>query len=79
MTLTDLKARIRRLDELARGLSREVVLWKSGNDPLLYAERKTYLNAIQDALAGAEAARVVLAKARQRLEGEDAKQGKRKK
>src|SRR5215469_14408249 len=70
MTLTDLKARINRLDELARGLSREVVIWKAGNDPLLYAERKGYLNSIQDALAGVEAARVVLAKARQRLEGE---------
>jgi hypothetical protein len=70
MTMTDLKARIHRLDELARGLSREVVIWKAGNDPLLYAERKAYLNSIQDALAGVEAARVVLAKARQRLEGE---------
>jgi hypothetical protein len=71
MTLTDLKARINRLDELARGLSREVVLWKAANDPLLYLERKAYLGAVQDALAGVEAARVVLAKARQRLEGED--------
>ncbi|HYT87839.1 MAG TPA: hypothetical protein VEL76_03895 [Gemmataceae bacterium] len=78
MTLTNLKARIARLDELARGLSREVVLWKSGNDPLLYVERKTYLNAIQDALAGVEAARVILAKARQRLEGEDNSQRGRK-
>src|SRR5436305_14713983 len=71
MTMTDLKARITRLDELARGLSREVVLWKTGNDPLLYAERKAYLNSIQDALAGVEASRVVLSKVRQRLEGEN--------
>jgi hypothetical protein len=59
---------VERLEDLARGLAKEVVLWKAANDPLLYVERKGYLTAIQDALAGVEAARVVLAKARQRLE-----------
>jgi hypothetical protein len=68
MNLTDLRARVRRLDELARGLAKEVSLWKGGDDPLLYLERKAYLGAIQDALAGVEAARVILAKAHQRLE-----------
>jgi hypothetical protein len=68
MKLADLTARIQRLDQLMRGLAREVALWKAGNDPLLYVERKAYLKGIQDALAGVEAARVVLAKARQRLE-----------
>lgn len=67
MNVTDLEARVRRLDQLARGLAREVSLWRECNDPLLYLERKAYLNAIQDALAGVEEARVVLAKARQRL------------
>jgi hypothetical protein len=57
------------LEELTRGLAKEVSLWKEGNDPLLYLERKAYLGAIQDALAGVEEARVVLARARQRLEG----------
>jgi hypothetical protein len=70
MTLTDLAARVGRLDELARGLAREVALWKKGDDPLLYLERRAYLDAIQDALAGVEEARVVLARARQRLEDE---------
>jgi hypothetical protein len=70
MNLADLGARIGRLDELARGLAKEVALWKNGNDPLLYVERKTYLGAIQDALAGVECARVVLARALQRLEKE---------
>jgi hypothetical protein len=70
MNLTDMAARVRRLDELARGLAKEVTLWKACNDPLLYLERKGYLNAIQDALAGVESARVILAKARQRLERE---------
>jgi hypothetical protein len=68
MNLSDLKARIQRLDELARGLAREVALWKGGNDPLLYLERKAYVGAIQDALAGVESARVLLAKVRRRLE-----------
>jgi len=67
MNVADLEARVRRLDQLARGLAKEVALWKSCNDPLLYLERKAYLGAIQDALAGVESARVVLAKARQRL------------
>jgi hypothetical protein len=70
MNLSDLEARIRRLDDLSRGLAKEVALWRAGNDPLLYLERKTYLGAIQDALAGVEAARVVLARASQRLDGE---------
>ena len=68
MNLADLAARVRRLDELGRGLAKEVTLWKACNDPLLYLERKAYLDAIQDALRGVEAARVVLAKACQRLE-----------
>jgi hypothetical protein len=71
---TDVVKRMRRLEELTRGLSREVALWKEGNDPLLYLERRAYLNAIQDALAGVEAARVVLARANQRLSNEKAKE-----
>jgi hypothetical protein len=77
MNLADLGARVRRLDELARGLAKEVALWKAGNDPLLYLERRVYLGAIQDALAGVEAARVVLAKARQRVERELEPQGRK--
>jgi hypothetical protein len=66
----DLKARVKRLGELARGLSKEVALWKAGLGPLLYAERKTYLKGIQDALAGVEVARVALAAVVRRLEAE---------
>ena len=69
MNLADLTARVHRLDVLMRGLAREVSLWKDGNDPLLFAERRAYLKAIQDALAAVETARVVLAKARARLDG----------
>jgi hypothetical protein len=68
ITVADLAARVQRLDELARGLSKEVVLWKECNDPLLYLERRAYLKAVQEALSGVESARVVLATARQRLE-----------
>jgi hypothetical protein len=67
----DVVARVRRLEELTRGLSREVALWKEANDPLLYLERRAYLNAIQDALAGLEEARVVLARASQRLSADE--------
>jgi hypothetical protein len=66
-----LRARVERLDRLARGLAKKVGLWKLGNDPLLFAERRVYLKAVQDALAGtdgAEEARVVLARVVKRLE-----------
>jgi hypothetical protein len=38
-----------------------VALQRGAGDQLLFREREQYLTAIQDALAGAEAARVVLA------------------
>jgi hypothetical protein len=69
LTLDDLKGRIARVDRLAHGMAKEVALWKGGNDPLRFAERRMYLKAIQDALAEAEKARVVLARVVKRLEG----------
>ena len=69
MELKEIKARIERLDKLARGFSLEVGRWKGATDPLLFRERKAYLGAVQDALEGVEAARVVLAKVVQRMEG----------
>jgi hypothetical protein len=74
MSVADVMNRVRRLEELTRGLSKEVARWKEGGDPLLYLERRSYLNAIQDALAGLEAARVVLARAGQRLQDEQARE-----
>lgn len=68
ITENGVSTRIQRLDELARGLAKEVVVWREGNDPLLYLERKAYINAIQDTLAAVEAARVALAKALQRMQ-----------
>ena len=68
LQLPHIKARIVRLEELARGLAKEATAWKSGEDPLLYLERKQYVNALLNALAGLEEARVVLAGVVGRLE-----------
>jgi hypothetical protein len=69
LTLAALKARVERLDRLARGLAKEVGMQKGAEDVLLFRERKHYLWAVQDALAGAEAARVVLAGLVKRMGG----------
>jgi hypothetical protein len=69
LTLNDLKARIARLEQLAQGLAREVDQQRGAEDVLLFRERRQYLKAVQDALAGAEAARVVLAGVVKRMEG----------
>jgi hypothetical protein len=65
--LVDIKARVERLDRLARGLAREVGMQRGAEDVLLFRERKKYLRGIQDALAGAEAARAVLEGAVRRM------------
>jgi hypothetical protein len=75
MTLRDLTARVRRLDDLSRGLAKAVVRWKECDDPLLHLERRAYLGALRDVLTGVEQALVVLAKARQRLGRERGQRG----
>jgi hypothetical protein len=62
LTLGDLKARMERL-------ARDVVLQRGSEDVLLFGERWQYLGGIQGALAGVEAARVVLGGLVKRLEG----------
>jgi hypothetical protein len=57
MNLTDLESRLERLDQLSRGLAKEEIIMKQGNDPLLYRERQDYLAAIRAALSGVEGAR----------------------
>jgi hypothetical protein len=69
LTLADLKVRIARLERLAKRLAKEVDLQCGAEDLLLFRERKQHLAAVQDALAGAEAARVVLAGVVKRMEG----------
>jgi hypothetical protein len=68
MSVDEIKRHIERLEKLARGFSVEVGRWKGAADPLLYRERKAYLGAVQDALAGVEAAPVVLAGVVRRME-----------
>jgi hypothetical protein len=69
MSAAALSARVRRLDQLALGVAREVQL-VGQDDFLLYVERREYLTALHRMCAGLESARVVLAKARQRIDGE---------
>jgi hypothetical protein len=69
LQVRDLKGRVARLERPAKGLAREVGLHRDANDLLLYRERKAYIGAIQDTLAGVEAACVTLAGAVRRLEG----------
>jgi hypothetical protein len=69
VNLPDLAARCRRLEALTVGLMREHAAIAEGNDPLLYLERRAYLAAVRGAVSGLDSARVVLAKARQRIEG----------
>jgi hypothetical protein len=61
LTLADLKARIARVGRLERWLAREVERQRRAETVLAFGERRQYLKAIQDALAGSEAARIVLA------------------
>jgi hypothetical protein len=68
-TLQNMRARVRRLEQFAREVAAEVELIRDAEQTLLLpGERRQYLNAIQDVIAGAEAARVVMQKAVRRLE-----------
>ena len=67
--MADLKALIGRLGQLARGLAKEIGLQRAAEDVLLFRERRQYLRAIQEALAGAETARVVLEGVVRRMRG----------
>ncbi len=67
--LHHVQARVVRLDELTRGLRKEIVAIAAGEDPLLYLERKAYMTALRGAVEGLDQARVVLAGAAMRLEG----------
>jgi hypothetical protein len=67
VTIADLSARVRRLDQLSRGLARELTIIRTADDPMLYLERRAYLMAMHNTLKAIEDARVTLAKACQRL------------
>jgi hypothetical protein len=67
MNAAALAARVRRLDELSRGIAREIQLVAKADDPMLYVERQAYLAGMRRLLNGIDSARVVLVKARLRL------------
>jgi hypothetical protein len=68
MTLHHIAARIKRLDALFFGLHKEIAAIAKGDDPMLYLERQAYLRALWSTTAALENARVVLARARRRIE-----------
>jgi hypothetical protein len=65
--INDLEARVNRLRELSKGLARERGVMRAGEDPLLYLERRAYVEALGDATAGLETAAVILSRAVHRL------------
>ena len=68
-TLKSMRARVVRLEQVAKENAEEASLIKDAERTLLLpSERKAYLSAIYDAIAGLEAARVVMAKAVKRVE-----------
>jgi hypothetical protein len=69
LELAVLKAQVARLEQRARGLAKEVGLHRGAEGVLLFGECRQYLRGIQEAVAGAEAARVVLEVVVKRLEG----------
>jgi hypothetical protein len=62
MNRDDLNARMRRLEELIRGLGLEESLWRTCSAPVLAVDRIEYMNAIHEAIHGLESARMILAK-----------------
>jgi hypothetical protein len=71
MKLQQLRARVKRLQELSTGLTREDLWWRKDPGALMHSERALYLNAIFKARQAMEEARSTLAKICQRLEVED--------
>lgn len=67
MRLADITARVRRLDQLSRGIARELQI-ASKVDLLQYRERRDYFDAMRRVWVGLENARAALAKARRRIE-----------
>jgi hypothetical protein len=68
ISLKGIVTRIERLNTLTGSLSRELLIIRQGNDPLLYRDRRDYMKALGEAISGLETARIVLAKAKHRLD-----------
>jgi hypothetical protein len=67
MTTADIVARVKRLDQLSRGLAKEIQLVEKADDPMLYVERRKYLTAMRKVQEGVENALGILAKAKRRI------------
>jgi hypothetical protein len=68
MNLKQLRARVKRLEELSLGLAREDLSWRKDPMPVMHSEVALYLNAIYKARQAIDDARNTLAKACERLE-----------
>jgi hypothetical protein len=62
MNREDIRARMRRLESLVRGLGLEEEIWRKCSAPVLAVDRLAYIDAIHEAIHGLETARVTLAK-----------------
>jgi hypothetical protein len=62
MSAADIAARVQRLDELARGIAREIQVVEK-TDILLYVERRAYLDALRQVWVGLENAKYCYAAA----------------
>src|SRR5262249_55207357 len=70
--LQDLKASMKRLEELSRGFALESTRWKKGEGSFLHVERVRYVSAIQEAQSCMERAGVALAEGLHGAGGEGA-------
>jgi hypothetical protein len=68
MNLTQLRSRLKRLEELSLGLAREESLWRKEMAFLMHSERALYLNAMSRAHKAIEEARSTLTRICERLE-----------
>jgi hypothetical protein len=70
LELRDIKARIDRLEALAKGLAEDGRLGRPAGDAVLDGwEHRAYVRAVEDARAGVDEARNLLAAAVRRVEG----------
>ena len=65
-----LQARIRRLEELSVGLSRDEAAFQNAGAPILADERDKYREGLRQAISGVETARLALVMACQRIDKE---------
>ena len=65
-----LRARIRRLEELSRGLAIDEETFRTASCPILADEREKHRDGLRQAISGVETARLALVMACQRIDKE---------